>query len=226
MSVTIGDSISRVRNILKAVKEDPFMTDRFLYSLISKYGKALIKRDSKKENIYKHSSLFKEIPCLELITVDRIEACCIGINTGLTFKRSKDKLPKIVNVDNGPIIRSVTSLDYSERLVQTQPDLYTNMTHSSGFKYNTYNYFWFLDGYLYIPEVTWEAIRIQAMFEEDISSELCSISGEIDCVVEQDREFNIPEHLFADIEQLVLQEILTAGQIPSDGADDGQNILR
>jgi len=33
----IGESISRVRNVLKAVKEDPFLTDRFIYSLIMKF---------------------------------------------------------------------------------------------------------------------------------------------------------------------------------------------
>ena len=41
---TIGESISRVRNILKAVKEDPFMTDRLIYSIIIKYAKVLIRR--------------------------------------------------------------------------------------------------------------------------------------------------------------------------------------
>ena len=86
---TVGDAISRVRNVLKIVKEDPFITDRFLYSLIMKYGKTLIYRDSKLKNIFKNSSLFKELPCVELIEVDTVEACCIGIKTGCTIKRSK-----------------------------------------------------------------------------------------------------------------------------------------
>jgi len=42
---TIGEAISRVRNTLKAVKEDPFLTDRNIYFLITKYGKTLIKRE-------------------------------------------------------------------------------------------------------------------------------------------------------------------------------------
>ncbi len=226
MATTIGESVSRVRNVLKAVKEDPFLTDRFLYSLIQKHSKALIKRESRLENLYKHSSLFKEIPCIDLIDVDIVEACCLGVSTGCTFKRSKKKLPKIINVDSGPIIRSITSLDYSERITRTEPDLYTNLTKTSGFKYNKTKYYWFIDDYIYIPNVEWEGIRIQAMFEEDISSELCHIENANACVVEQDREFSIPEHLFSEIEQMVLQEVLTAGQIPSDGADDGQNILR
>ena len=223
--VTVGESISRVRNVIKAVKEDVFMTDRFIYSLLIKYAKTLIKRDAKRENLYKHSSLFKELTCVDLIDVDKIEACCISLKTGTTFKRSKNKLPAITNVDSGPIIRSVSTLDYSQNVYQTLPDLYTNMTKTSGFKYNKNKYFWFMDGHIFIPDVTWEAVRLQAMFEEDISNETCG--KEVNkCVVEQDRELTIPEHLFSEIEQMVLNEILTAGRIPSDGADDQQNILR
>lgn len=227
MAVKVGESISRVRNVLKAVKEDPFMTDRFIYSLIMKYAKTLIKRDSKMENIYKNESLFKAIPCLELIDVDKVEACCLSIKTGCTFKRSKDKLPKIQDVDGGPIIRGVFTLDYSKKANRTQPGIYSNMTNTSGFKYNKKKYYWIANDYLFIPNVDWEAIRLEAMFDEDINSLLCSLGDDAnDCTPEQDRTLSIPEHLFSEIEQMVLNEILTAGKIPSDGADDSQNILR
>jgi hypothetical protein len=223
--ITVGDSISRLRNVLKAVKEDPFMTDRFLYSLVMKYAKTLIKRESKMESLYKHESLFKELPCVDLIDVDKVEACCISIKTKCTFKRTKDKLPEIMNVDSGPIIRSISTLDYSKRAVQTQPNLYVNMTKTSGFKYNKNNYFWYLDGHIFIPNVEWEGVRLQAIFDEDISDDLCSTKpGE--CKSEQERLLNVPEHLFSEIEQMVLKEVLTSGQIPTDGADDSQNILR
>ena len=89
--MVVGESISRVRNVLKAVKEDPFMTDRFLYSLIMKFAKTLIKREELASTIYKYTSLFKEIPCLELIDVDKVDECCAGIKTGCTIKRSKNK---------------------------------------------------------------------------------------------------------------------------------------
>ena len=72
---TVGEAVSRVRNVLKAVKEDPFLTDRLIYSLIMKVAKTLIKRDDRIESIFKYKSLFKELPCVELIEVDRVEAC-------------------------------------------------------------------------------------------------------------------------------------------------------
>ena len=187
-----GESISRIRNILKAVKEDSFLTDRLIYSLIMKYAKTLMQRDLKLVNLFKNSSLFKEDPCVVLIDVDRVAACCIDINTGCTFKRSKDKLPTITNLS----------------------------------KYNKRKYYWFIDGYLYIPDVDWEGVRVQAMFEEIINKNLCGIDEKNICIPEQERDINIPDYLFSEIENLARQEFLTAGQIPSDGADDSQNVMR
>lgn len=226
MAQKVGESISRVRNVLKAVKEDPFMTDRFIYSLVMKYAKTLIKRESRRENIYKNESLFKAIPCVDLIDVDKVEACCLSIKTGCTFKRSKDKLPKIQDVDGGPIIRGVFTLDYSIKAKRTQPGIYSNMTKTSSFKHNTEKYYWIANDYLYIPNVLWEGVRLEAMFDEDINALLCNLGDDDNCAPEQERTLSIPEHLFSEIEQMVLQEILTPVQLPSDGADDGQNILR
>ncbi len=38
---TVGEAISRMRNTLKSVKEDPFLTDRVIYYSLIKYGQAL-----------------------------------------------------------------------------------------------------------------------------------------------------------------------------------------
>ena len=222
---TIGEATSRVRNILKAVKEDPFMTDRLLYSLIQKYAKLLIRRQEVAGKLMQFHNLFEVIPCIDLIEVDRIEACCLGIKTGCTFRRTKDKLPAFLENDKGPVIRDVTTIDGSQSLEPTYPMIYTNMTKTSGFKYNKKKYYWYQDGYLYIPDVEWENIRIEAIFDEDITPFLCS-NESTDCVLQQDREMGVPDYLFAEIEQMVLKELLTTGQIPSDGADDGQNVLR
>lgn len=222
---TIGEATSRVRNVLKAVKEDPFLTDRFLYSLIMKYGKMLIRRQDNEGKIMKYTSLFKQIPCVDLIEVNKVEACCLDVRTGCTFMRTKDKLPTFFEGSTGPIIRSVTTVDQSIRLQSTHPNVYANLSKSTYFKYNKEKYFWYLDGHIYIPDVEWEAVRIEAIFEEDISSYVCSLDPR-DCVQEQDRQLDIPDYLFAEIEAMVKQELIPTMQIPSDGPDDSQNVLR
>ena len=220
---TIGDSISRVRNVLKAVKEDPFMTDRFIASIILKYAKLLIKRQDDQDKIMRYQSLFEVLPCVELIEVDKIEACCGGIKSKCIIKRTKEKLPQVLEGSYGPLFRTISSIDGSVEVFRTYPATYTSMSNTTNFKYNKKKYYWYLDGHLYFPNVEWEAVRIEGLWDGDVSWLKCDSDP---CVLIQDQSIRVPEYLFADIEQMALKEILTTGQIPTDGPDDSQNILR
>jgi hypothetical protein len=218
---TIGESISRVRNILKAVKEDPFLTDRQLYFAIQKFAKTLIKREDNQFRLMKISSIFKVLPYVELIDVDRVDAGCIGVYSGCYFKRSKDKLPSILDGLFGPLIRTASSIDGGIEMFRTDPGTWVSITKSTTFKYNKRPYFWYLNGYIYVPNVDWDAIRIEAIFENDVPT--CDSD---DCMIMQDQPLNVPEYLFSEIEQFVIQEYSTTMQISVDQSDDGQNILR
>lgn len=220
---TLADSISRVRNVLKAVKEDPFLTDRFVASMIMKYAKLLIKRQDDQDKIMRFQSLFKVLPCLELIEVDKIEACCSGIKTKCTIKRTKDKLPSLLEGAYGPLFRTISSLDTSVLVYKTYPATYTSMANSTNFKYNKNKYYWYLDQYLYFPNIDWDAVRVEGLFDGDITEFTCADNI---CTPIQQQTVSIPEYLFAEIEQMVIKEMLTSGQVPSDGPDDKQNILR
>lgn len=221
---TINEAVSRLRNTVKAVKEDVFMTDRYIYSVILKYAKLLIRRQDNENKIFKVQSLFKTLPCVELIEVDKVEACCEGITSGCTIMRSKYKLPQVLEGAFGPIIRTVSSIDGSQIVYRTYPTIYTRLTKTSGFKYNKSKYYWFINGYLYIPNAPWESVSVTALFEDNVSLYTCG--SEDDCTLAQDREMPVPDYLFAEIEQYALKEIITAGQIPGDGNDDSQNALR
>jgi len=218
---TIGEAISRVRNILKAVKEDSFLTDRQIYFAITKYAKTLIKREDNQMRLMKMGQLFKVLPYVELIDVDKVEAGCVGVYSGCYFKRSKDKLPNILDGMFGPIIRTVSSIDSSIEVFRTEPGTWTSISKSSTFKYNKRPYFWLMNGYIYMPNVDWEAIRVEALFENDVP-----VCDEEMCTPMQDQAFNIPEYLFSEVEQYVLQEFTTTVQVPADATDDSQNILR
>jgi hypothetical protein len=218
---TVGEAISRVRNTLKAVKEDAFLTDRQIYSLLLKYAKTLIKREDNQFRLMKISSIFKVLPYIELIDVDKVEAGCIGIYSGCYFKRSKEKLPSILDGMFGPIIRTVSSIDGSIELYRTDPGTWVSMTKTTTFKYNRNIYFWYLNGYLYIPNVDWEAIRMEAIFEGKVES--CDSDP---CEVKQEEQFALPEYLFSEVEQFTLQELTMTLKVPADSVDDSQNILR
>jgi hypothetical protein len=221
---TIGEAISRVRNTLKAVKEDPFLTDRTIYYSIIKYGKTLLKREDNMFRLMKLSSIFNVLPYVELIDVDKVEAGCTGVYSGCYFKRTKEKLPTIFDGMFGPIIRTVSSIDGSIEMFRTDPGTWVSITKSTTFKYNKRPYFWYLNGYLYVPNVDWDAIRIEAIFEGDTSAYTCDEDDK--CLTRQDQALPFPEYLFSEIEQFVVKELTMTMQIPQDAADDSQNTLR
>jgi hypothetical protein len=218
---TIGEAVSRVRNALKAVKEDPFLTDRTIYYALTKYGQTLLKREDNQFRLMKISSIFKLLPYVELIDVDKVEAGCLGVYSGCYFKRTKEKLPTIFDGAMGPIIRTVSSIDGSIEMFRTDPGTWVSITRSTTFKYNKRPYFWYLNGYLYVPNVDWDAIRVEAIFEGKVES--CDTDP---CLIRQDDPLPFPEYLFSEVEQFVIKELTMAIQIPTNGADDSQNVLR
>ncbi len=219
---TIAEAISRVRNGIKAVDADSFITDRLIYSNILKYAKMFIKRQDGQTTQAKFNSLYKRIPCVDLIEVDKVAACC-EVQSGVKIKRSKEKLPSILEGFNGPLLRTVASIDGSVEVFRTTPQLYTSLQKTSGFKYNKKKYYWLLDGYLFIPNVEWDSAQIDGIFEGSISGLTC----DDECQSVQSQYLNIPSDLFAQIEQQVINDFMRSMQINTDPAPaDKQSLLR
>jgi hypothetical protein len=105
-------------------------------------------------------------------------------------------------------------------MFRTDPGTWVSMTRTTTWRYNTRKYFWYLDGYIYCPNVDWDAIRMEAIFQgvTDPCSDQCDIA--------QNKPLSLPEYLFSEVEQFVIKELTMAISIPSDGPDDSQNPLR
>ena len=124
----------------------------------------------------------------------------------------------------GPLIRQVSSIDGSIELQATQPGTYTSMTKTTSFKYNNKKYWWFLNDYLYIPDVEWDAIKIEGVFDDNIGMWLCEEGAE--CTRRYDQDINVPEALFAEIEQEVVKAMMMTVQVPVEDGDNKVNVNR
>ena len=123
----------------------------------------------------------------------------------------------------GPLIRTVASIDGSVEMFGTTPGIYTSMNKSKSFKYNNNKYFWFLNGYLYFPNIDWDAVKIEGVFTEDVST---IGDNKVNCVKRQNQQINIPEFLFAEIEKMAIGDLMQRLQIPTDMSDDNINVNR
>ena len=217
MSTTIGQTVSRLRNSIKGVKADAFVTDRFLYSLVVKYGTALIKRQDTVKKMLRLGPQFRTIPCLELEETNRVEACCGGVKSDCLFKRTVLEIPDVLEGEYGPIFRSVTSVDGSVEIYPTTPSTYTSMTKTKGFKFNKNYYYWFINKRLYFPLLPWDGVMVEGIFGGDLTPYTCPEgSGQPLCTPRLDQVAPFPDFLFAEAERLALEDLKVMLQIPSD----------
>ena len=221
---TIGEVISRIRGQIKSEAQDAFMTDRYIYSLVLKFAQLFMRRQDSANKLKKFNSVWQSLPYVELIEVDKIEAKCSGIQSGCTIKRTNTKLPTFMEGYWGPLIRTVSSIDGSIEGQATTPGTYTSMTKTTSFKYNTTKYFWYLNGYIYMPNIDWDAIKLEGVFEGDISRWDCDEKN--DCTPRYLQSIYIPEFLFAEIETKVLEQMFMTMKVPAEDSDNKQNINR
>lgn len=221
---TIGEVVSRIRGQVKAEVQDAFVTDRYVYSLVNKFAQLLMRRQDFANKLMKFNSVWKTLPFVELIEVDKVEASCTGIQSGCIIKRTKNKLPDMIEGYWGPLVRTVSSIDGSIEAQATQPGTYTSITKTTSFKYNNKKYWWYLNGYLYLPNVSWDAIKIEGVFDDNIGAWLCDDYAE--CIPRYKQDINIPEALFAEIETQVVQAMLTTVKIPVVDGDNKVDINR
>lgn len=224
MSRTIGDVVSRIKGIIKGSKQDAFLTDRFVYSLVLKYAKLMMRRQDSRNKLMKFNPVFEILPFVELIEIDKIEAQCSSIESNCKIYRTKFKLPTFFEGYWGPLIRTVSSIDGSTEIQITYPSSYMNIRKQRNYKYNNTKYCWFINGYLYFPDTEWGAVRIEGVFEQDISKFNCNCEGT--CIQAQNRSFNVPDFLDADIDKMVLQDLGIMVRLPDDEIDDKRNLNR
>lgn len=227
--ITIGEVVSRIRNHIKAVNQDAFLTDRYLYSIVIKHSAWLMKREDSQNKIMRFNSVMDTLDKVDLIEVDRSAAGCVGLSSGIKIMRTKDHLPTFMEGYWGPLIRTVSSVDGQETFQGITPSQYVKLAKSKNFRFNKTRYYWFLDDHLYFPNISWEVIRVEGIFRDDISAYKCiecRENSEFYCAARQDQSINIPDYLFAEMESNVIKDLMLMIQTPSDLNIDNQNPTR
>jgi hypothetical protein len=98
------------------------------------------------------------------------------------------------------------------------------MTKTTSFKYNNTKYWWYLNGYLYFPNIEWDAVKLEGVFDDNIGAWLCEEGAE--CEPRYKQEINIPEALFAEIETQVVNAMLLTVKVPVEDGDNKVNVNR
>lgn len=220
---TKRSSINELRKMLQEVGADSNYTNQFLYGILSKQAKWLIKREISAGRIFRNTTFFQTLGCQDVIEVSTIDACC-PVKTNCKIYRTKNKLPNIWADDYGPVIKSVLSVDGTTEFFITTPMGWQNKRNDPYQKKTSEKYTFFTDGYWWFPEHNPHRINLYGFFVDDIS-QLSNCSEKKECIRFLDTEFFIPPWVEAEMLSKALQSLLPSKQMQED-EDINKNTIR
>jgi len=213
--MTKRQAIDSLRNKLRERNADSNYSNQFLYQSLVEHAKWLIKRDISSGRIYKNTYFFQTLGCQRVIEVPSTDPCC-PVKTNCKMYRTECKVPDIWIDNNGPIVKSVTSVDGSTDFFITTPTTWQNKRHDPYQKKSNQNYVFFSDGYYWFPEVNPHYINILGFWTDDVT-QLNGCDPNKECVRYLDTRFMIPDWLEAEMFAKALQQLAgISKRLPED----------
>ena len=235
MATTGRDLVSDIRGTHKLISTDSSITDRTILAEIRSNTLMMVKRETNVRKLWATDTLFTTVPCLDMISVPITECC--DFNTGEYISRTKYKMPAIAEGNYQYLIQGVYSIDAlggnARKLKEVSLNRYINLLKLRHIKKEIY--FMIVDGYLYVTDPDIEAVRISAMFIEDVPPEVmfgvpgeCVCQSSTDVPLEEyyknplDKPFPMPGYLESQIMDMTSNSLLrTYYQISSDVTPNG-----
>ena len=206
--------ISSFRKMIQERTADSDYTNQDLYYVLLDHARWLIKREIRSGNIYNNNSLFQTLGCQEVIETSTVEKCC-PVKVNCKIYRTKDKLPETWIDENGPVLRSVTSVDGTTDFFVTSPITWQSKRADPYQKLMDLKYAFPGDGYLWFPEHNPHFVNIVGYFTEDIS-EYQNCRDEKECERFLDSDFPLPDWLQAEMMAKAIQSLLPSKQMIED----------
>lgn len=209
--------ISDVRGLHKLLSTDNILTDRVIMSELKNNALLLIKRETNLRRLWATDTLFTTIPCMEMMEVSTAECC--GYVDPCKISRSKLKIPRICEGNYAYLIQGVYSINAlsgkGKKLKEITINRYINLLKLPLIKKE--EYYFVSNDYLYVTNPMVQAIRVSALFEEDVPNEMmypdCGCGGAPStddlCKNPLDKESFIPGYLEKQVLQMTSQALLT-----------------
>jgi len=230
---TFRKLVSDVRSMHKLLSTDNLITDRAVMSEIKNNAFLLIKRETNLRKLWATDTVFTTIPCLEMVEVP-ISECCDYVDP-CSVARTKLKLPRITEGNYQYVIQGVYSINamsgQGKKLKEITINRYINLLKLPIIKKE--EYYWISNGYLYVNNPLLKAIRLVALFEEDVPNSIMypecgcgtpEYTTEELCKNPLDKESPVPGYLEKQVLELTSQKLLSTyfrlkTDITSDGVD-------
>ncbi len=185
--------IELFREELRERNADSNYSNQFLYNELLKHAKWLIKREVSAGRIYINNSFFQTLSCVEVIETSTVDVCC-PVKVNCKIYRTKNKLPDMWIDNNGPVLKSVSSVDGTTDFFYTNPTTWQSKRNDPYQKMADIKYSFFADNYLWFPEHNPHRVNIYGFYTEDIT-DLNECHEKKECTRYLDTKFLIPDWL-------------------------------
>lgn len=215
----IRQYISDITNQIKQYSMDSYISPKFIYSETINIISDFLKKDHEaKRKLQKLSEGWSEIKCLNLVEVDVVECAELDIRMCEKLMRSKDRLPDTFSYSFGNIIKHVASINFSSFYDPVTPRQW-NAIQKREFRDPNKYYYFFIDGYIYIPVpkkqvINVEALRVDAYFISKYEVDVFNLTNSecIDCQKDKclsplDYELVCPGYLLNDVKKELLNRL-------------------
>lgn len=165
---SVREMVSRVRSLEKLLSADASITDRVIMRELKSKALVFIKQQIDKRRLWQTSTIFTQIPCVEMIKVPTAN-CCDYVSDQFVA-RSKFQLPKIAEGAYGLLVHGVFSVDSGQKLKEITLARYINILRLGLPTKDTY--YWFYNHYLYISSPYVQVANVWAYFEGDVPDNL------------------------------------------------------
>jgi hypothetical protein len=182
--MTAGEVISHIRHMTKEVTTESILTNRFIWSLVMANYKLLLERDRGTIIYQDVFNLIREEP-EELTDCD---FSCVPIGSRVW----RIKLPHLISIKSGPIIKRVSSEDGFIQYRIVSPSAYATKRNLRG---NKTKYAFYLDGYIYLQDYL-PCVTVEYLGEFSLSG--CSYL---------ESRIAIPDHLLEPTYKLVMEDL-------------------
>ena len=202
---TLSEMVAKIRSSFKLIDGDNTISNRFIASELLSTNLKLLKQQTDKRRLLMSDNIFVQISCLELELVP-LSSCC-NYNSSCNIRKSKQRLPKILENIYGPMLK-LYSLEKTAEYNFMDVNRYVNVINIYPNRIRSAKVWWIHDGYLYCTDYFLETVEVRFVPEEYFDLNKYSCDKTETCPKNpMDLEFKCPGYLELDLINIVRNTI-------------------
>jgi len=204
--------VSSIWNDLKALNIDDYISPQFIVQKAIDIAGDFIKKENDSRRIYKLSEGWNEIECMNMMEVPITTCPELNHYVCKRLMRTVDKVPETYSTRYGNLIQHVASVNMGQFYDPISARQYTAIMNRQFVDYRK-KYYFFINGYIYIPDSNVEVIRINAYFKKPWEVAQVTLNNCEDCDIPEcipsplDFEFVCPDYLYNSVKQEIIKQL-------------------